>query len=119
MKRTLTALLVLSMLVTACGDDETTPSDSILTSAEQEWCTLADDSDETAFRFDQIFEGGLSRGLPMDALNAQASVLRTEFEAGGLTGDDAIAAVGAALLEEPVFQEACKAAYEMFGGTGS
>lgn len=119
MKKSLAALLLLSLIVAACGDDDTgsdDPVDTILTAAEIEWCTLADTSDETAFRFDQIFEGGLARGLPMDALNAQASQLRTDYVAGGMTDAEAVVAVGRDLLAEPVFQEACQEAYGMFAG---
>lgn len=128
MKTITIALLLLSVLVSGCGDDaaDTTTSTSttdstaetILTAAEVEWCTLGDASDETAFRFDQIFEGGLALGLPMDALNAQASALRTEFETSGMTPEEAVVAVGQALLDEPVFQEACKQAHEMFADAG-
>lgn len=124
MKKLIVALLALSMVVAACGDDDaaapddTVSPDSPLTAAEREWCTLADTSDATALRFDEIFEGGLALGLPMDALNAQAAELRTQYQTDGMSDDEAVAAVGAALLDEPVFQQACKEAYFQFSDNG-
>lgn len=111
MTRRIALLLATALVVlTACGDDDAS-DDSALTNEEREWCSLDEASDETAFRFDQIFEAGLALGLPMDALNAQASALRTEYAEEGLDDDEQVKAVSEALLEEPVYIQACRQAY--------
>lgn len=105
---TLTAVLALA----ACGGDDTTAAaDDSLTDAERAWCSFDSTSEEDAFRFDQIFESGLFLGLPMDALNAQASALLEQYMEEGMTEDDAVRAVSDDLLEEEVFIAACKEAY--------
>ena len=104
--KALAALLVLCSVLVSCGED------GPLTAAEREWCTLGDSTEETASRFDVIFEAGLSLGLPMDAMNAQASALLEEYMADGMTRDEAVSQISGFLLQEPTFIEACQAAYE-------
>ena len=103
------AALVLSVALAACGNG------SGLTAAERQWCRFTDDSEESAARFDLIFEAGLALGLNMDGINATASALRDEYEAEGMTSNQAIAAVSDVLLEDETYIEACQAAYEQHG----
>jgi len=117
MKR-LSTMLVMSIALVACGgnasnSDEAgdTGSPTELTAAEREWCSFQDGSDESAFRFDLIFEAGLALGLPVEEMNAQASELRAEYESSGMNSDAATRAVSADLLEEEVFITACKLAF--------
>ena len=116
--KALAALLVLCSVLISCGDDgPSTAEDGPLTAAEREWCTLGDSTDETANRFDLIFEAGLSLGLPVDALNAQSAALLEEYMADGMTRDEAVARVSDDLLNEPTFIEACQAAYKLEFGS--
>ena len=112
--KALAVLVVLCSVLVSCGDDEPSAAeDGPLTAEEREWCTLADSTEETARRFDVIFEAGLSLGLPMDAMNAQAAALLEEHMADGMTRDEAVSRVSEDLLQEPTFIEACQAAYEV------
>jgi hypothetical protein len=114
MKRSLILVLVIALVVIACGDDETTAG--TLTAAEREWCGFDAADDEAAMRFDQIFEAGLGLGLPMDALNAQAAALRTQYAEQGMSDDEAVRAVSDDLLREEAYISACQAAYATYGG---
>jgi len=116
--KTLSAMLVVTIAIVACGGNTTgsdqtgdTGSPTELTAAEREWCSFPDGSDESALRFDLIFEAGLALGLPVDEMNAQASELRAEYESSGMDLDAATRAVSADLLEEEVFITACKLAF--------
>ncbi len=111
-------MLVVTIAIVACGGNTTgsdqtgdTGSPTELTAAEREWCSFPDGSDESALRFDLIFEAGLALGLPVDEMNAQASELRAEYESSGMDLDAATRAVSADLLEEEVFITACKLAF--------
>ena len=104
------AALVLSVALVACGNG------SGLTTAEREWCRLTDASEESATRFDLIFEAGLALGLNMDGINATATALRDEYESEGMTSDQAIAKVSEDLLDDETYIEACQAAYAQHGG---
>jgi hypothetical protein len=111
MKRSVPFLLALALTAAACGGDATADTDGGLTDAERAWCAFDGASPDAALRFDQIFEAGLVASLPMDALNARASALRSEYAEQGMTDDEAVRAVSADLLEDEVFIEACKVAY--------
>ena len=110
--KALAALLVLCSVLVSCGDDATlTTEDGPLTSAEREWCTLGDSTEESANRFDLIFEAGLGLGLQMDAVNAQASTINREYLDQGLTVDEAALRTSEQLLDDETFIAACKQAY--------
>jgi len=116
--KTLSATLVMSIALVACGGDSTSSDETgdndpptELTAAEREWCSFPDGSDESAFRFDLIFEAGLALGLPVDEMNAQASEGRAEYVNSGMDLDEATRAVSADLLEDDVFIAACKLAF--------
>ena len=112
--KALTAVLVLSIVVAACGDNsggEDGSANTPLTADERDWCSFGDASEESALRFDLIFEAGLQLELPMDAMNAQAAILSDELLAEGLTVDEATRRVSELLLEEETFVMACKQAY--------
>jgi len=110
--KTLSAILLLSIAVIACGDDSDSADASIqLTQDEREWCSFADASEASAERFDLIFDAGLILDLPMDALNAQAAGLTDEYLAEGMTRDEATHRVSDELLEVEQFMEACQLAY--------
>ena len=109
--KALAALLIICSVSVSCSDD------GPLTAEEREWCSLGDSSEETASRFDVIFEAGLHLELPMDAMNAQAAGLLEEYMADGMTRDEAVSRISDDLLQEPTFIEACQAAFELeFGG---
>jgi hypothetical protein len=118
--RTIIALILLTLVVVACGDDAGDGSESQgtqLTAEEREWCSFEDGSEASALRFDLIFEAGLGLRLPMDAMNAQAAGALDEFIGEGLSFDEATRRVSALLLEEETFVMACKQAYfEELGG---
>lgn len=102
--RILSAAIALTIIVTGC-------SEGALSSAEREWCTFDDSSEESALRFDLIFEAGIILELPMDALNAQAAASLQDYIAEGLTVDEAARRVSDELLETETFVVACKQAY--------
>lgn len=109
--KALAALLVLCSLLVSCGDD------GPLTAEEREWCSFGDSSEQSALRFDVIFQAGLGLELPMDEMNAQAAGLVEEYMADGMTRDEAVSRVSDDLLQEETFVAACKAAFEFeFGG---
>lgn len=123
------AVLLAAAATTACsstGSPETTielpPSivstgDPVaaLTAAEREWCSFTGASEEDALRFDQIFEAGLALDLKMDVVNAFAAGLREEYEAAGMSPDEAVKAVSNEMLVNADFATACKAAYAQYG----
>ena len=111
MKRAVALLGLLSILVTACGDDAGDGADGTLTAAQREWCTFSDASEENAARFDLIFEAGLAGGVEMDAINAQADGRRLELLEQGLSPDEAVAQVSQELFDNEDFVEACALAY--------
>ena len=114
MKRAAALLSLLSILVIACGDDDTS-GDGTMPDAQREWCTFPDASEESAQRFDQIFEAGLADGLEMDALNARADARRLELLEQGLDPDAAVRRVSEELFDDPTFVEACALGFETFG----
>lgn len=111
-------LALLVLLTGACSDDDATattdttgPSPGAELSAEaREWCTFS--SVEDATRFDRIFEEGRLAGLNMDVVNATASGRRAEYEAQGLSANEAIARVSSELFDLPDFVEACQLAFD-------
>jgi hypothetical protein len=104
-------------LVSCSDDGATTADDGSLTAEEREWCSFADSSEESALRFDVIFEAGLGLGLEMDAMNAQAATISREYVAQGLTLDEAARRTSEQLLEDETFTAACKQAYaDIVGG---
>ena len=107
--RTIAFLLALSVAIVACGDDAV--GDTELTAAEREWCTFEDASEDSALRFDIIFEAGITLELPMDQLNAQAAGLLEEYIAEGMTVDEAARRVSDELLDTETFIVACKQAF--------
>lgn len=113
MRIRLLLLVALIGLALSCGGD-----DAGLTDAERAWCTLDDRTDESALRFDLIFEAGLELELPMDALNATAARLFDEYVADGLDEDAAVLAVSGDLLDDPDYRTACRRAYAQELGTG-
>jgi hypothetical protein len=111
--KALVALFILCSVLISCGDDgQSTAEDGPLTAAEREWCNLGDSSEETALRFDVIFQAGLALGLPMDELNAQAAGLLEDYMADGMTRDEAVSRVSDDLLDEPTFIAACQEAFD-------
>jgi len=116
--KALATLLVLCSVLISCGDDESsTLEDGPLTANEREWCSFTDSSEESALRFDVIFEAGLGLGLEMDAMNAQAATISREYVAQGLTLDEAARRTSEQLLEDETFIAACKQAYaDIVGG---
>jgi len=110
--KALAALLVLCSVLISCGEDgSSTPEDGPLTAAEREWCSFVDSSEESALRFDIIFEAGLALGLPVDAMNAQAAELNDEYLAQGMTNDEAARRTSEQLLDDETFIAACEQAY--------
>jgi len=110
--KALAVLLVLCSVLVSCGDDgSSTAEDGPLTAAEREWCSFADSSEESAFRFDIIFEAGLALSLPVDAMNAQAAELNEEYLSQGMTNDEAARRTSEQLLDDETFIAACKQAY--------
>lgn len=97
--------LALCVLVVGCGQASETAS------AERAWCAFADASEQSALKFDVIFEAGLSLGLDMDVVNAQAAGLNGEYRASGMTEDEAARAVSDDLFEMDDFVTACGEAY--------
>jgi hypothetical protein len=124
--KALAALLVLCSMLVSCGEnttiedsEATTGSSEVdLTAAEREWCSFADASDDSALKFDLIFEAGLILQLPMDALNAQAGELLDEYVQAGMSVDEAARRVSSDLLQVPTFIAACKEAYANNEGRG-
>lgn len=114
MRRFSIALLAAVFGIASCGGN-----DSALTPDEREWCGLPDATEESALKFDLIFETGLSLGLDMDSINALADEARAGYEAEGLTADEAVHAVSDGLLENEGYIAACKLAYSDHGGSGS
>ena len=110
---------VLLVVLVACAGDESSEDTPALTpeltAAEEAWCTFADASNASVQRFDEIFEAGLSDGLPVDQMNAQASARREEYLAEGMDIDEATRAVSADLLVDVVFRTACNQAYLTYG----
>ena len=106
MRRFSAALLAVSLAFAACGGD-----DSALTADEREWCRLADATEESAAKFDLIFETGAYLNLDMGAINAYAREARATYEAEGMSPDEAVKAVSDELLENEDYIEACKLAY--------
>ena len=110
--KTLAALLVVCSVLTSCADDgPSTAEDGPLNAAEREWCSFVDSSEESALRFDIIFEAGLELGLDVDAMNAQASELNAEYLAQGMALDEAARRTSEQLLDDETFIAACKQAY--------
>jgi len=99
--------LAATIALCACGGDE----DALLTAEEAEWCSFGDASEESAQRFDAIFEAGLALRLDMDLVNALAAEARAEYEAEGLDADAAVRAVSDDMAKNPDFAAACKLAY--------
>lgn len=106
MRRFTAVLLAASLAIAACGGD-----DSVLTADEREWCSLTDASEESALRFDLIFEAGLYLRLNMDLVNAQADEARAGYQDAGMTPDEAVRAVSDELLDSEDYAAACKVAY--------
>jgi hypothetical protein len=100
-----------SLMLPACGGDDTGDDDSLLTAEEREWCSFEDATEESAEHFDVIFEAGLALGLNMDLVNYAASDARDNYEAEGMDPDAAVRAVSADMAEDPAFAAACKLAY--------
>lgn len=111
MRKALSVLLAMALLLAACGGDNAADEDSLLTAAEREWCNFADASEESAQRFDLIFEAGLALDLNMDLVNFFASEARDKYEAEGLDADAAVRAVSDDMAKNPDFAAACKLAY--------
>ena len=109
--KAIAALVVLSSILVACGDDDQSTPDNALAAEERDWCTLKDGTEESALRFDDIFEAGLLLDLPMDEVNARAVGLLAEYEAQGMSTDEAVRAVSEDLLKDEDFVTACKDAY--------
>jgi len=110
----LVALVVLAIAVGACSDDTRGADESLatqLTTDERSWCSFADSSEQSAVRFDLIFQAGLALDLPMDALNSQAATLSDQYLAEGSTADEATRRVSEQLLDNETFAAACKQAY--------
>ncbi len=97
--------LAVGVLVVGCGQATETAS------AEQAWCAFADASEQSALKFDVIFEAGLSLGLDMDVVNARAAGLNGEYRASGMTEDEAARAVSDDLFEMDDFVAACGEAF--------
>jgi hypothetical protein len=93
-------------MLPACGGD-----DSLLTAEEREWCSLGDATEESAYKFDVIFEAGLALRLNMDMVNVFATEARAGYEAEGMSADEAIRAVSDDLAMNKDFAAACKLAY--------
>ena len=100
-------------MLPACGGDDNSPLDdpSLLTAAEQEWCSFGDATEESAMHFDVIFEAGLALGLNMDLVNMYATDARAEYEAEGMDPDAAVRAVSDDMANDATFAAACKLAY--------
>jgi len=117
MKRAL--LLVAVVTIAACGDGATTEDTEAttgtsgveLTAAEREWCSFSDSGEDSAHRFDVIFQEGLAAGLAMDSVNAEAAALADQYMADGLSADEATRRVSEVLLTDGTFATACKYAY--------
>ena len=103
--KALASLICFCLLLVACGDD------GALSSAEREWCSFPDASEDSAVKFDIIFEAGLGLGLQMDALNAQAAVMTEENVATGMSVDEAARAVSDDLLEMDDYISSCQTAF--------
>jgi hypothetical protein len=109
MRTAIVAVAALALMLSACsGDNE---PEGPLTEAAREWCTFTEATEEEALKFDFIFEAGLRLNLNMDVVNARADALRAEYEAQGLSADEAVKAVSAELFEIEEFVQACEAAY--------
>ena len=106
MRRFTVVLLAASLAIAACGGD-----DSALTANEREWCSLADATEESAAKFDRIFETGAYLNLDMGAINAYAREARANYEADGMSPDEAVKATSDELLENEDYIAACKLAY--------
>lgn len=100
------------LLAAACSGDGVD-----LSSAEREFCSLTGVSEDSADRFDLIFERGLELNLGMDKVNATAVRLRDEYESEGMSGAEAVAAVSEDLFDLDDFVTACRAAYASDGGS--
>ena len=103
--KTFAYLLLLSLLIGSCGDD------GLLTSEEREWCSITDATEESAVKFDLIFEAGLNLELQMDVINARAGVLNEEYAAEGMSVDEAARAVSGDLIEMDDYMAACQEAF--------
>ena len=103
--KSLVLLVSLCLLLVACSDE------GALTGAEREWCSIPDASEESALKFDRIFEAGVGLGLQMDVVNAQAARLSDENVTAGMSLDEAARAVSAKLLETDDYVSACQAAF--------
>ena len=107
MRKALVGLLLASMMLPACSGDD----NSLLTAEEREWCSFGDATEESAYRFDLIFETGLALRLDMDMVNIFATEARAAYEAEGMSADEAIRAVSDDLTANSDFVAACKLAY--------
>ena len=99
------ALAIVTALLSGCGGG------SPLSAEEREWCSFADDSRETALRYDVIALAGADAGINMELVSIFAGELRATYEAEGMAANEAIAAVSDALLDNEDFIAACQAAY--------
>lgn len=104
-------LILASLVLPACGGDDSGEDDALLTAAEREWCSFNDASEESADRFDVIFEAGLALDLNMDLINISAIEARAEYEAEGMSPDEAVSAVSDDMANDATFATACKRAY--------
>lgn len=111
MRRVLTALIVASLILPACGGDDAAEDNSLLTAAEREWCSLDDATEASALHFDVIFEAGLALELNMDLVNISAAEARAKYEAEGMTPDEAVRAISDDMMNDETFAAACKLAY--------
>lgn len=111
MRRAVAFLALASLMLPACGGEDAAEDDSLLTAEEREWCSFGDATEESAYRFDVIFEAGLALRLNMDMVNSSATEARANYEADGMSADEAVRAVSDDLTTNEDFVAACKLAY--------
>lgn len=115
MRKTLAVLILACLALPACGGDDAGADagedNSLLTAEEREWCSFKDATEESAERFDVIFEAGLALDLNMDLVNISASEARGKYEAEGMSPDEAVSAVSDDMANDATFAAACKLAY--------
>ncbi len=109
--KALSLLLATCILLAACASADDADGGTSFTAAEREWCAITDASENSALKFDVVFEAGINLGLDMDLLNAQAAASNEEHHAAGMSDDEAARAVSDELLEMADYRAACQDAF--------